>query len=93
MHEFLTAYGAHALEVVTYPLHPESRIYVLYLATSVLAAWLVWRAARRRGAGERTFLRFLFPARVWRHPSAWLHFDRRQDFFRENESLAVRRGE
>jgi sterol desaturase/sphingolipid hydroxylase (fatty acid hydroxylase superfamily) len=77
--EFLTAYGAHALHVVTGPFDPNNRIFGLYIATSLLAAFLVHRAARRRGAGERSFLRFLFPEHVWRHPSAWL--DLRYFFF------------
>lgn len=76
---FFGDFGAHALKIFTSPLHPESRIYVLYLTTSVIAAWFVYRAARRRGAGEGSFLRFLFPRHVWRHPSAWL--DLRYFFF------------
>jgi sterol desaturase/sphingolipid hydroxylase (fatty acid hydroxylase superfamily) len=77
--EFMHAYGAHARHVFTAPLHPSNRIFFLYLATSLLAAFLVWRAARRRGDGERSFLRFLFPRAVWQHPSAWL--DLRYFFF------------
>jgi sterol desaturase/sphingolipid hydroxylase (fatty acid hydroxylase superfamily) len=77
--EFLIAYGDYARSVLTHPLHPSSRIYLLYLATSAVAALFVYQAARRRGEGERSFLRFLFPRHVWQHPSAWL--DLRYFFF------------
>jgi sterol desaturase/sphingolipid hydroxylase (fatty acid hydroxylase superfamily) len=77
--EFLHAYGEYAAKIFTYPLHPRNRIYVLYLATSALAAYFVYRAARRRGNAEGSFLRFLFPRHVWQHPSAWL--DLRYFFF------------
>ncbi len=79
MREFLNSYADYALGILVYPLDPSHRIYVLYLATSALAAFLVYRAARRRGQAERSFLRFLFPSHVWRHPSAWL--DLRYFFF------------
>jgi sterol desaturase/sphingolipid hydroxylase (fatty acid hydroxylase superfamily) len=77
--DFLHAYAAHAFRIFTTPLHPGSRIYLLYLATSAVAAWFVYRAALRRGKSEVSFLRFLFPMHVWRHPSAWL--DLRYFFF------------
>jgi hypothetical protein len=80
--EFLNAYGEYAAKIFTYPLHPRNRIYVLYLATSALAAYIVYRAARRRGNAEGSFLRFLFPRHVWQHPSAWL--DLRYFFFKCN---------
>lgn len=77
-----------AIEVLAFPLDPANRIYFVYLASSVLIAWLVYRAARRgaRGTSPRcaelargSFLGFLFPRSVWRHPSAWL--DLRYMFF------------
>ena len=76
------------LVVLNYPLDPIRRIYVLYLASSVLCAWFVYRAIKRRGenntehdkeAASGSFLQFLFPRRVWSHPSAWL--DLRYLFF------------
>ena len=79
IHDFLTSYAAYVRSILTNPLDPGSRIYVLYLLTSGLAAWFVYRAARRRGAGQGSFVRFLFPEQVWRHPSAWL--DLRYFFF------------
>jgi sterol desaturase/sphingolipid hydroxylase (fatty acid hydroxylase superfamily) len=69
--EILGRFSDHALHVLSSPLEPSNRIFVLYLASSVLAAFFVFRAARKRG-GEGSFLRFLFPRHVWQHPSAWL---------------------
>ena len=70
----------HARNVVTEPFDPSDRLFVVYLATSVMFAFGVYFAARRKGAlREKTFLRFLFPRHVWRHPSAWL--DLRYFFF------------
>lgn len=69
------------INIFRYPLDPSSRIFWLYLLSSSLAAYLVYRAVRRKGdqatpqdaedAGG-SFLQFLFPKRVWSHPSAWL---------------------
>lgn len=78
--DYLDAYWVHVHSVLTYPLDPTHRVYVLYLATSVLAAYVVYRAARARGRErDGSFLRFLFPRHVWQHPSAWL--DLRYFFF------------
>ncbi|MEM9757069.1 MAG: sterol desaturase family protein, partial [Pseudomonadota bacterium] len=69
------------IEVVRFPLDPENRIYWLYLVTSVIAAFAVYRAIRAKGshatakdaeAARGSFLQFLFPRSVWSHPSAWL---------------------
>ncbi len=62
--EFLNAYAAYTLRIFTYPLHLGSRVYLLYLATSAIAAWFIYRAARRRGRGERFVPRFLFPRHI-----------------------------
>ncbi|MDJ0638414.1 MAG: sterol desaturase family protein [Paracoccaceae bacterium] len=76
------------IHVVTYPFLPGQRIFWLYLVTSIMVAWFVYRAVRARGqhaterdrdAAQGTFLRFLFPSAVWSHPSAWL--DVRYFFF------------
>jgi sterol desaturase/sphingolipid hydroxylase (fatty acid hydroxylase superfamily) len=77
--EILRAYADYALGILASPLDPENRIYFVYLATSAIAAFFVYEAARRRGGGESSFLRFLFPRHVWQHPSAWL--DLRYFFF------------
>lgn len=69
------------VDVLLMPFDPEQRIYFVYLASSVLIAWLVYRSIRnRKGAAspadaelaQGSFVRFLFPHRVWDHPSAWL---------------------
>ena len=67
-------------EVLMYPFSAQERIYVVYLLTSAVFAYGVYVMARRRGEdSDGSFLKFLFPARVWRHPSAWL--DLRYFFF------------
>jgi sterol desaturase/sphingolipid hydroxylase (fatty acid hydroxylase superfamily) len=62
-------------KVLVYPVDPGERIYWLYLVTSLAMAGGVYLRARRQAPGRpglRGFLRFCFPAGVWRHPSAWL---------------------
>jgi sterol desaturase/sphingolipid hydroxylase (fatty acid hydroxylase superfamily) len=74
------AFTAHVRSVFETPFDPNQRIYVLYIATSILCAFGVYLAARRRGEAEGGgFLSFLFPRKVWSHPSAWL--DLRYFFF------------
>jgi sterol desaturase/sphingolipid hydroxylase (fatty acid hydroxylase superfamily) len=48
---------------------PGSRWFVLYLASSVLAAWAIfrWHARRDPELEEDGFLGFLFPREVWAH--------------------------
>ncbi|NNE51938.1 MAG: sterol desaturase family protein [Sulfitobacter sp.] len=78
--EMLDQFLVHAYSIVKYPFDANQRIYVLYLATSVVFAFAVYLIARRKGEKtEGTFLRFLFPKHVWQHPSAWL--DLRYFFF------------
>jgi sterol desaturase/sphingolipid hydroxylase (fatty acid hydroxylase superfamily) len=80
LQEYFADYPAYVVEILTYPLDPAHRVYVGYVATSVLAAYLVYRAARAKGRSrDGSFLRFLFPKHVWEHPSAWL--DLRYFFF------------
>ncbi|WP_264773364.1 sterol desaturase family protein [Defluviimonas salinarum] len=69
--------------MIRFPFDPANRIYFLYLATSALFAYAVFRRQARAGrTGKRaSFLRFLFPAHVWSHPSAWL--DLRYFFFHQ----------
>ena len=81
------------VRLLHHPFNPESRFFALYLVTSALAAYLIYRDAKRANAvgrfsvmgemaaEERNFLGFLFPKRVWRHPSAWL--DLRYFFFHQ----------
>ena len=50
---------------------PGSRIFFAYLVGALVIVAALWLADRRRRAGGfRAFLGFLFPARVWLHPSA-----------------------
>jgi sterol desaturase/sphingolipid hydroxylase (fatty acid hydroxylase superfamily) len=71
MSEVLGTFSDYAFGVLTYPLNPDNRIYFIYLITSALAAFVIYEAARKRGE-VGSFLHFLFPRHVWRHPSAWL---------------------
>lgn len=68
-------------EVLAFPLDPLARIFWLYLLTSVLAAYFVYRGVRALGGGtartdaeaaQGSFWQYLFPRSVWSHPSAWL---------------------
>jgi len=77
----VTAVLDRLVDVLLMPFDPDARIYFAYLASSILVAWLIWRKIRRDGAAaspndaelaEGTFTRFLFPRKVWTHPSAWL---------------------
>lgn len=60
------------------PIDPQSRVFWLYLLSSLVAAFLVYLAARSNEShsmhqdAEGSFLRFLFPQRVWSQKSAWL---------------------
>ena len=53
-----------------YPFNPGERLFVLYLATSLLMAAAVWRYVSRRerqsGGTPVTLREFLFPASIWR---------------------------
>ncbi|WP_224813710.1 sterol desaturase family protein [Hasllibacter sp. MH4015] len=84
MDQIFTGVGAvldRIIEVFLFPTDPRNRIFWLYLITSVVAAYFVYLAIRRKGdhatekdaeAAKGSFLRFLFPKSVWSHPSAWL---------------------
>lgn len=73
------------IRVIEYPITSAQRVFWLYLLTSILVAWLVYRrnaktpAVQPRETGS--FLSFLFPRKVWGHPSAWL--DVRYFFFHQ----------
>lgn len=69
------AYGLHFLGML---FRPDERIFILYLVSSLIFAFAVykyrtWQNQENVEAGRaRGFLAFLFPKRVWAHPSAWL---------------------
>ncbi|CUH75981.1 Fatty acid hydroxylase superfamily protein [Tritonibacter multivorans] len=81
MQDFLATFSGHVVSVLMNPFDPNQRIFLLYVLTSLLAAFLIWRAHRHanRSEGKSSFLGFLFPKSVWDHPSAWL--DVRYFFF------------
>lgn len=71
----------HIRPVLLEPVNPRGRLFWLYLVSSVAVAYLVFRAAISTTAhpmgqdaedADGSFLRFLFPKRVWTQPSAWL---------------------
>jgi len=72
----LEGIGRNGLRVVAYPINPGERVFVLYLATSLMIAAAVYKYVTRREAhpsGTPVSLReFLFPRSIWRTPSAWL---------------------
>ncbi|MEM8630740.1 MAG: sterol desaturase family protein [Pseudomonadota bacterium] len=79
--QFLSLARDEVSRVVLYPVDPKQRIFWLYIVSSVAAAYVVYRAIRAQGdhatemdreAASGSFLNFLFPKRVWSHPSAWL---------------------
>ncbi|MGH9254101.1 MAG: sterol desaturase family protein [Vicinamibacterales bacterium] len=76
LHRLLDGLGRTFLQVLVYPINPGERLFVLYLATSlVMAVAIWWYLARRRShpSGQSISLReFLFPRRIWHTPSAWL---------------------
>ncbi len=79
---YLQDFLANIRHVVLAPFNPNSRIFVLYLLTSALFALFVYLKLRRaRSDDARSFLGFLFPKRIWDHPSAWL--DVRYFFFHQ----------
>ena len=58
------------------PFGAGERIYVFYLVTALAIAYLVYAAARDRGAPEAQggFLRLVFPKGVYGHRSAWTDY-------------------
>lgn len=79
--EFLFRYAAslwnQLLAVLRYPVTPTTRLHYLFLASSLLFAWIVFSRSRTRAGGESfrvlpAFARFLFPSSIWKDSSAWL---------------------
>ena len=69
------SYFAYAKTFFAYPINPNERLFIIYLLTSLLFAYVLYR---ERESNE-SFKDFLFPNAVWNHPSAWL--DLRYFFF------------
>ena len=76
------------LKVLAYPLTPSARIFLPYLATSLLFAIFVYqRIKRTTGIVQPSLSRFLFPKHIWDNPSAWL--DVRYFFFHQMFRLLI----
>jgi sterol desaturase/sphingolipid hydroxylase (fatty acid hydroxylase superfamily) len=79
---YLQSFLANIRRDVLAPLDPNNRLFALYLLTSALLAFFVYRKLRKARSDEaKSFVAFLFPKRVWSHPSAWL--DIRYFFFHQ----------
>ena len=77
--QLLRATYDYCLQVLSYPVEPAARIFILYLASSLVFALAIYfisgsmRRDRQTGIGLwRGVLSFLFPKSVWSHPSAWV---------------------
>ncbi|MEM7520525.1 MAG: sterol desaturase family protein [Pseudomonadota bacterium] len=77
---FIDRFIHHVQLVFISPFDPSQRIFWFYLLSSAVIAYGVYIVAKSRGEQtEKSFLRFLFPQKVWQNPSAWL--DLRYFFF------------
>ncbi len=76
---------AKFLTVVAYPFFPSQRIFWLYIFTSCILAFWVYRVSTRSDpehtSSLRSFFNFLLPKEIWRTSSAWL--DVRYFFFHQ----------
>ncbi|NIZ62709.1 hypothetical protein DL239_17185 [Sedimentitalea sp. CY04] len=74
--DFISYYWAYVSGAAMRFLDPGERLFYLYIATSILVAFVIYLVRRRKGAegtdAEGSFVAFLFPKSVWQHPSAWL---------------------
>ncbi|WP_377191278.1 hypothetical protein [Ruegeria meonggei] len=74
----------HVMRVIAYPVDPNNRIFALYFLSSLVIVFAIYLVKRRKSDeadGESSFVGFLFPKKVWSHPSAWL--DVRYFFFHQ----------
>lgn len=81
--DLLGLYASYVWCFLSFLWEPRERLFALYLLTAIGFAYVVYRLHARRRSGATgapsSFLGFLFPSRVWSHPSAWL--DLRYFFF------------
>ena len=87
LHRFLT--------VLSYPFHPEQRVFVFWLCTSLLFALFVFVRSFPGLSDGKTGVpgairRFLFPKAVWSQASAWL--DVRYFFFHQTFRVLLYEG-
>lgn len=77
---YVVSFLVNLRETIFAPLFADSRLYYVYVLSSLAFAYVVYRRLRKAGSDEaKSFRSFLFPKRVWSHPSAWL--DLRYYFF------------
>lgn len=55
---------------------PQERIFILYLLTSFIIAWFIWRSQLRKegksaAAGIRDFFSYIFDPDLYNHKSSW----------------------
>ncbi len=72
---FFSKYMDYVWGLISNPVDPSERLFIGFLLTSGIVAYVLY-LRRAKGSG---FLKFLFPASVWSHPTAWL--DVRYFFF------------
>ena len=76
---FYQAYSEYAAKFLGFWGDKGSRFFWLYLLSSLIIAYAVFRHQKKRDKTQDRFLTFLFPKSVWSHPDAWL--DVRYFFF------------
>ena len=75
--EFMTELSVRALDNAQNHLlaiaNPKNRLFALYLLSSVIMAFMVYLKTKDKPhSAANNLLQFLFPKKVWSHPSAWL---------------------
>jgi len=67
-----SAIVGYFLDIASYVVNPNQRIFWLYLFVAIPLAYVVFRRYRRTdsSAAQLSFLSYLFPAKIWLHPSA-----------------------
>ncbi len=73
------SFGKHVLKVLSYPILPDQRLFYLYLLSSFAFAIGVYcyspnyKEDKEAGRGFiKGLFAFVFPKKVWQHPSAWV---------------------
>lgn len=83
--DILELYAAYAKSFFTFLWDPRDRLFILYLGVAIGFAFVLFIFKKHEVSGpqhedeQKSFIRFLLPAHVWSHPSAWL--DVRYFFF------------
>lgn len=83
--DLIDLYTAYVVHFFTFFWNPTDRLFILYLGVAAGFAFILFIFNKHKISGpqideeHKSFLKFLFPAHVWSHPSAWL--DVRYFFF------------